>query len=127
MSKVSELVQSYVGGVEDTGETVGQTVTINLRARAQLEALSQIAKLSKTRTASQLLMAALEEAIISLPDKPMVYGNFYDNPESYPVAYTPQQFVEAFLDDVRYHDDNEVKGFVNSPFIDDGATQKETA
>jgi hypothetical protein len=127
MSKVSELVQSYIGGVEDTGETIGQTVTINLRARAQLEALSQIAKHSKTRTASQLLMAALEEAIGVLPDKPIVYGNFHDNPESYPVAYTPRQFVESFLDDVRYHDDNEAKGFVNPPFTENGATQEETA
>jgi hypothetical protein len=127
MSKITELVQSYIGGVEDTGETIGQTVSLNLRARAQLEALSQIAKLSKTRTASQLLMAALEEAISALPDKLMVYGNFYDNPESYPVGYTPRQFVESYLEDVRYHEDNEVKGFVNSSFTENAAMQEETA
>jgi hypothetical protein len=97
MALVSELVQSFL--VEDDSSIariVGQTVSLSLKSRAQLEVLSAVAKFSKTRTASQILAAALEEAMSVLPNQPMIRGDFplFDKTDT---LYTPKDYVRQYL------------------------------
>ncbi len=97
MSKVNSLVQSFLRGDDSPDEEIGQTVYLTRKSRAQLEALSQVAKRSKTRTASQILVAALEEAINALPDEPIIRGKFGFLGDRHDEMYTPEQYVLSSL------------------------------
>jgi hypothetical protein len=112
MSKVVKLVKSYLAEGEDTESSVGQTVTLNLRARAQLEALAQIAKLSKTRTASQVLIEALADAIEALPDEPIIRAKFMHSGNQGEEVCTPQEYVALTLADWAYQDRLESGGLL---------------
>jgi hypothetical protein len=97
MTLVTDLVQSAL--VEEDGTVarlLGQTVSLSMKSRAQLEVLAQVFKLSKTRTGSQLIAAALQEAMSVLPNEPTVKGDFplFDKTDS---LYTPEGYVSQYL------------------------------
>jgi hypothetical protein len=115
MSKVTDLVHAFIHGPDEADEEVGQTIYLNRRARARLLAMAQVSGRSKSRTASLLLAAALEEAISALPDEPIMIGNFTLVPTSGPQPYTPTEFVETTLADWQYHAKNEALGLVSDP------------
>jgi hypothetical protein len=97
MSAIETLVQSFMQGEEPPTEEIGQTFYLTLKGRAQLEALSQVAKRSRTRTGSQILQAALDQAIALLPDEPIIRGKFGFLGEPNEQMYTPAQFIDNTL------------------------------
>jgi hypothetical protein len=99
MSQVQDVVQSFLNGEETPSEEIAQTFYITLKGRAQLEALAQLSKRSKTRTGSQILAAALQDAINALPDEPILRGKFGTNGDRNHEMYTPEQFVLSTLAD----------------------------
>jgi hypothetical protein len=112
VATIEELVQSFIRGEEPPTEEIAQTFYLTLKGRAQLEALAQIAKRSKTRTGSQILQAALDQAIALLPDEPMMRGKFMLSPEQGDTLCTPQDFVNMTLRDWAYQDRLEAQGLL---------------
>jgi hypothetical protein len=99
MSQVHGVVQSFLNGEEPPSEETAHTFYLTLKGRAQLDTLAQISKRSKTRTGSQILAAALQDAINALPDEPFLLGKFGSNGDRNHEMYTPEQFVCSTLAD----------------------------
>jgi hypothetical protein len=93
MSRVRALVQAFLSGEQPPSDETPHTFYLTPTGRAQLDALTQIAKRSKTRVGSDILAAALEEAINALPDELLLVGKFPLIGESQEGMYTPTEFV----------------------------------
>jgi hypothetical protein len=113
MAEIEKLVQSFIRGDEPPTEEIAQTFYLTLKGRAQLEALAQVAKRSRTRTGSQILQAALDQAIALLPDEPIIRGKFMLSPDEGDTLCTPQNFVDMSLRDWAYQDGLKAQGLLS--------------
>jgi hypothetical protein len=74
---VRKIMFQSLGEEEELSELHIQTVKITQAAHAKLRALSDLTKRSKTPLAADLLMAAIDDAIESLPNDPLDEATAY--------------------------------------------------
>jgi hypothetical protein len=98
MSQVSNLVKSLLLGDSSVSKEVGQTFFLSVESRFRLTLLAELLRGSKTRVGSQLLAAALVDAIDALPDNLVVPAKFPALGED--GFYSPEEWLRLSVQEV---------------------------